>query len=202
MLAWCAVEMWLVCWRASSSADTFAGVWSCCIGAAVEHDTWQQLPCLHSLVHSLLDVHSICCCSALPHSHVIMIQLSLVLLVSKRCTSETHLYFTLCVHLQASPASCLVKNKRGCSPIDAAAAGGRGEVLNALLLACAGEGSSATAVAAMRALLAAGAVPDTWAPNGSSALMLAAAADGVAALKVGGVAWSSRQRCALMACLL
>jgi hypothetical protein len=37
----------------------------------------------------------------------------------------------------------------------------------------------------MRALLAAGAVPDTWAPNGSSALMLAAAADGVAALKVG-----------------
>lgn len=67
-------------------------------------------------------------------------------------------------------------------------------MLNALLLACAGEGSSATAVAAMRALLAAGAVPDTWAPNGSSALMLAAAADGVAALKVGGVAWSSRQR--------
>jgi hypothetical protein len=37
----------------------------------------------------------------------------------------------------------------------------------------------------MRALLAAGAVPDTWAPNGSSALMLAAAANGVAALKVG-----------------
>ncbi|WIA18218.1 hypothetical protein OEZ85_009690 [Tetradesmus obliquus] len=85
---------------------------------------------------------------------------------------------------KSCPASCLVKNKRGCSPIDAAAAGGRGEVLNALLLACAGEGSSATAVAAMRALLAAGAVPDTWAPNGSSALMLAAAADGVAALKV------------------
>jgi hypothetical protein len=89
-------------------------------------------------------------------------------------------------HLQACPASCLVKNKRNQSPIDVAAAGGRGEVLNALLLACAGEGSSTVAVAAMRALLAAGAVPDTWAPNGSSALMLAAAANGVAALKVGG----------------
>jgi hypothetical protein len=90
--------------------------------------------------------------------------------------------------LQACPASCLVKNKRSQSPIDVAASGARGEVLNALLLACAGEGSSAVAVAAMRALLAAGAVPDTWAPNGSSALMLAAAANGVAALKVG---WDS-----------
>lgn len=36
----------------------------------------------------------------------------------------------------------------------------------------------------MRLLLAAGAVPDTWAPNGSSALMLAASANGVAALQV------------------
>jgi ankyrin repeat protein len=85
-----------------------------------------------------------------------------------------------------------VKNKRSQSPIDVAVAGGRGEVLNALLLACAGEGSSTVAVAAMRALLAAGAVPDTWAPNGSSALMLAAAANGVAAMKVGVVVgmWS------------
>ena len=47
----------------------------------------------------------------------------------------------------------------------------------------AGDGNSAVAVAAMRLLLAAGAVPDTWAPNGSSALMLAAAANGVAALQ-------------------
>eukprot|EP00775_Hariotina_reticulata_P007788 gene7788-7986_t len=82
------------------------------------------------------------------------------------------------------PACCLVKNKRGQSPIDVAAAAARGEVLNALLLACAGDGKSAVAVAAMRLLLAAGAVPDTWAPNGSSALMLAAAADGVTALQV------------------
>ena len=36
----------------------------------------------------------------------------------------------------------------------------------------------------MRRLLASGAVPDTWAPNGSSALMLAAAANGTDALKV------------------
>ena len=77
-----------------------------------------------------------------------------------------------------------MKNKRGQSPIDVAAAAARGEVLNALLLACAGDGKSAVAVAAMRLLLAAGAVPDTWAPNGSSALMLAAAADGVTALQV------------------
>lgn len=50
------------------------------------------------------------------------------------------------------------------------------QVLNAMLLACAGH-TSADALAAMRALLAAGAVCDTWAPNGSSALMLAASAD-------------------------
>jgi hypothetical protein len=36
----------------------------------------------------------------------------------------------------------------------------------------------------MRELLTAGAVPDTWAPNGSSALMLAASVDGVGALGV------------------
>lgn len=36
----------------------------------------------------------------------------------------------------------------------------------------------------MRKLLASGAVPDTWAPNGSSALMLAAAANGTEALAV------------------
>lgn len=46
------------------------------------------------------------------------------------------------------------------------------------------DGSSTVAVAAMRMLLAAGAVADTWAPSGSSALMLAAAADGVPALQV------------------
>lgn len=50
------------------------------------------------------------------------------------------------------------------------------QVLNAMLLACSAH-ASAEALAAMRALLAAGAVCDTWAPNGSSALMLAASAD-------------------------
>ena len=39
-------------------------------------------------------------------------------------------------------------------------------------------------VSAMIKLLAGGAVPDTWAPNGSSALMLAASADNAQALKV------------------
>jgi ankyrin repeat protein len=78
----------------------------------------------------------------------------------------------------------LVNNSNGQSPIDAAASHQRGEVLNALLLGCAHDGQSAVAVAAMKRLFQAGAVPDTWAPNGSSALMLAAAADGGAALQV------------------
>lgn len=50
------------------------------------------------------------------------------------------------------------------------------QLLNAMLLACSGHGSG-DALASMRALLGAGAVCDTWAPNGSSALMLAASAD-------------------------
>ena len=41
------------------------------------------------------------------------------------------------------------------------------QVLNAMLLACAGI-KSPEAMASISALLAAGAVPDTWAPNGSS----------------------------------
>lgn len=50
------------------------------------------------------------------------------------------------------------------------------QVLNAMLLACAGH-ATATSLAATRKLLAAGAVPDTWAPSGSSSLMLAASVD-------------------------
>lgn len=50
------------------------------------------------------------------------------------------------------------------------------QVLNAMLLACAGH-STPAALSATRTLLAAGAVCDTWAPNGSSALMLAASVD-------------------------
>lgn len=50
------------------------------------------------------------------------------------------------------------------------------QVLNAMLLACAAH-ATADALRAMRVLLDAGAVCDTWAPNGSSALMLAASAD-------------------------
>ena len=51
-----------------------------------------------------------------------------------------------------------------------------------MLLACAGI-KSADALEAIAALLRAGAVPDTWAPNGSSALMLAAAVDSVDAMR-------------------
>lgn len=75
-----------------------------------------------------------------------------------------------------APAAALRANAQGQTPVDLALASERGEVLNAMLLACAGSGS-AEALAAMRRLLAAGAVCDTWAPNGSSALMLAAGAD-------------------------
>lgn len=82
-----------------------------------------------------------------------------------------------------SPGSCLVKNARGQTPVDVSVACERGEVLNAMLLACAGD-STAVAVKAMRKLLQEGAVPDTWAPNGSSALMLSASVNGTDALKV------------------
>lgn len=50
------------------------------------------------------------------------------------------------------------------------------QVLNALLLACSGHGGE-EALTSMRQLLRQGAVCDTWAPNGSSALMLAASID-------------------------
>lgn len=82
------------------------------------------------------------------------------------------------------PATCVMRNERGQTPVCVAVACERGEVLNAMLLACAGDGTAGVAVQAMRRLLASGAVPDTWAPNGSSALMLAAAANGTDALKV------------------
>ena len=41
------------------------------------------------------------------------------------------------------------------------------QVLNAMLLACSGDATT-VAVEAMQYLLQEGAVPDTWAPNGSS----------------------------------
>ena len=84
----------------------------------------------------------------------------------------------MCAYQLASraPAACLERDGSGRTPIQLAAAGDRGEVLNAMLLACAAH-ASPEALAAMRGLLEAGAVCDTWAPNGSSALMLAASAD-------------------------
>ncbi|GLI70897.1 hypothetical protein VaNZ11_015921 [Volvox africanus] len=85
---------------------------------------------------------------------------------------------------KAGPSTCLTRNYRGQTPVEVAVACERGEVLNAMLLACAGDGSGGVTVQAMRKLLASGAVPDTWAPNGSSALMLAAAANGTEALAV------------------
>lgn len=45
-------------------------------------------------------------------------------------------------------ASCMAKNKVGHSPIDVAAAAGRGEVLNAMLLACSGATRCLVVVAA------------------------------------------------------
>ncbi|EFJ40619.1 hypothetical protein VOLCADRAFT_99563 [Volvox carteri f. nagariensis] len=85
---------------------------------------------------------------------------------------------------KACPSTCLARNYRGQTPVEVAVACERGEVLNAMLLACAGDGSAGITVQAMRKLLASGAVPDTWAPNGSSALMLAAAANGTEAMTV------------------
>lgn len=101
------------------------------------------------------------------------------------CSFRCNLILNLCFTHPVPPLCCCcqVRNARGQTPIDVAVACERGEVLNAMLLACAGDGSDA-AVTAMARLLRDGAVPDTWAPNGSSALMLAAASDGTNALRV------------------
>lgn len=46
---------------------------------------------------------------------------------------------------QACPAACLVRNGRGQTPVDVAVACERGEVLNAMLLACAGDAGEVSA---------------------------------------------------------
>lgn len=56
---------------------------------------------------------------------------------------------------KACPQSCLSKNARGQTPVEAAVACQRGEVLNAMLLACAGD-TSEVAITAMKKLLAQG----------------------------------------------
>ena len=76
-----------------------------------------------------------------------------------------------------APQACLLPNSDGVTPIDMAMRHG-GEAVNALLLACSAS-ASPQALDAIRALIAQGAVADTWAPNGQSSLMLAAAADSV-----------------------
>lgn len=53
------------------------------------------------------------------------------------------------------------------------------QVLNAMLLACSGDATS-VAVDAMQHLLKEGAVPDTWAPNGSSVSLLVLCIAGLA----------------------
>lgn len=102
---------------------------------------------------------------------------------------------------KAAPVTCLTENQKQQRPADVAKACERGEVaslasptlqalednvllkpqqcacrlqvLNAMLLACSGD-ATAVAVEAMRYLLKEGAVPDTWAPNGSSVSHLSA----------------------------
>jgi hypothetical protein len=51
----------------------------------------------------------------------------------------------MCVYAvtKADPPACAVRNARGQRPMDVAAAGGRGEVLNAMLLGCSGEAGGA-----------------------------------------------------------
>lgn len=82
-----------------------------------------------------------------------------------------------------SPATCLQPNSSGVSPIDMAVQNGSGEALNALLLACSGS-TAREALQAIRELTAKGAVADTWAPNGQSALMLAAASNSAEGAKL------------------
>lgn len=63
------------------------------------------------------------------------------------------------------PAACLARNARAQAPLDVAAACQRGEVLNAMLLACAGDTSDA-ALTALKKLLLKGArlLHRCWAP--------------------------------------
>lgn len=72
-------------------------------------------------------------------------------------------------------------NHAGATPIDLAQKRSSGESLNALLLACSGS-TAPEALKAIRILTSNGAVPDTWAPNGQSSLMCAAASDSPAAI--------------------
>lgn len=69
----------------------------------------------------------------------------------ERYHRQVALHVSLCVHLLLKPQQCAC----------------RLQVLNAMLLACSGDATS-VAVDAMQYLLQEGAVPDTWAPNGSS----------------------------------
>ena len=60
-----------------------------------------------------------------------------------------HVYFALtctvppavhvCSLTKACPQACLLRNNRGQTPVEAAVSGARGEVLNAMLLACSGS---------------------------------------------------------------
>ena len=52
--------------------------------------------------------------------------------------------------LQTCPATCLMRNQRGQTPVCVAVACERGEVLNAMLLACAGDGTAGVAVQVRR----------------------------------------------------
>lgn len=82
-----------------------------------------------------------------------------------------------------SPSTCLICNQQGSDPIELAAKHGSGEALNALLLACS-DSATPEALDAITQLTSKGAVPDTWAPNGQSALMIAAAANNTAGVKL------------------
>lgn len=83
----------------------------------------------------------------------------------------------------ACPEACLQPNKEGLTPADLAQRHISGEPLNALLLACSSS-SSPESLNAIRILTLRGAVPDTWAPNGQSSLMLAAANDNAKGLRL------------------
>ena len=49
----------------------------------------------------------------------------------------------VCSLTKACPQACLSQNNRGQTPVEAAVSGARGEVLNAMLLACSGSPSCA-----------------------------------------------------------
>ena len=168
--------------------------------------------CLHPLERSHLPqmhMHNICRHVTCKHSNAetsTLQQSNTKSTTSTRCDQARHsrkAYHSACMHVLACTVSASQARADDAwqallqSAITQASLGllipqqcaCRLQVLNAMLLACSGDAGK-TAVEAMEYLLQEGAVPDTWAPNGSS-VSSPSAFDGVAT-KLSHAHWLSK----------